>query len=89
MCSKITLWPSFSQQLCLGKPKVVRIVREQYLRKDIETKECESFKLLAKERNSGEIYFVIDYDVTKSFLELFETSDLKNIIFLQTVALEV
>jgi hypothetical protein len=72
-----------------GKPKVVRIVREQYLRKDIDSFECENFKLLSKERNTGEIYFVLDFDVTKSFLELFETPELKNIIFLQTIVFEL
>jgi hypothetical protein len=49
----------------------------------------ETFKKLAIERETGELYFVLDYNVTCDFFELFETPEVKNIIFLQSVVMEV
>eukprot|EP01125_Pyxidicula_operculata_P009607 TRINITY_DN3156_c0_g3_i1.p1 TRINITY_DN3156_c0_g3~~TRINITY_DN3156_c0_g3_i1.p1 ORF type:complete len:1138 (-),score=238.79 TRINITY_DN3156_c0_g3_i1:21-3404(-) len=70
------------------KRKIMRIVREQYLRNDIVA-EVKDLTKRAVERDSNSTYAVVDTQITKDYLELLESYELKNIIFPQTVAREL
>jgi hypothetical protein len=70
------------------KGNVVRLVREQYLRKDI-VNQAKEFKQLALKRETGNHYIIPDLEITKKYLELLETPDIRNIIFSQTVTREL
>jgi hypothetical protein len=67
---------------------VVRIVREHYLRQDIRY-DATKLKDLAVERDTGLTYVVVETSLARKFLELFEAPYLKNLIFPQTLTLEV
>lgn len=66
----------------------MRIVREHYLRHDIAS-EASVLKDLAIERDTGLVYVVVEMALARKYLELFEAPYLKNLIFPQTLALEV
>jgi hypothetical protein len=74
--------------------KIVRIVREHYLRSDIfcqskACKKCQHENPLLPTSIETQHYAIVDPNTLVDFLELFEQFELQNIIVPQTILLEV
>jgi hypothetical protein len=75
--------------------KIVRIVREHYLRSDIFcqskacTKQCHHENPILPTATETNHYAIIEPTTLVDFLELFEQKELKNIIVPQTILLDV